>query len=262
MATFSRNAYPKAMPLHSPDELNAQASKLSQLQEEVSAQARRAAQRDKELAEKAARLRRWTGRLVGAIVLAVMLTAGVTTYSLNRVGLAPASPAKEPASPVANFTPPLESAPPVAPKLAPLTLPANAQAKPSDGAANAKTDFLEALGSLSATHLYQSHLNIGLLADGVESGTYTIADAEESLKPVIDMMKLVDVRLAKLAKSELDAEDRRSIQQIQTVSALLRLQTDALRAYWATGEMQQATDFQEARRASWQGVSKVMGLDR
>jgi hypothetical protein len=258
MAAFSRNAYPKAMPLHSPDELNAQASKLSQLQEELSAQARRASQRDKELAEKAARLRRWTGRLAGVVLLVVALAAGVIAYSLNRVGIAPPSPAKEPASPVAEITPPVEAAPLVAPKLAPLVVPANAQAKP----VSVKADFLEALGSLSATHLYQSHLNIGLLADGVESGTYTIAEAEESLKPVLDMMKLVDARLAGLAKSELSAEDRRSIQQIQAVSALLRLQADALRAYWASGEKQQADDFQAARKASWQGVSKVMGLDR
>jgi hypothetical protein len=187
-------------------------------------------------------LRRWTGRLVGAIVLAALLTAGVIAYSLNRVGVAPPAPAQEPARPAADIAPPLESAPPITPR--------------------AKIDFLEALGSLSATHLYQSHLNIGLLADGVESGTYTVAEAEESLKPVIDMMKQADARLARLAKSELDAEDRRSIQQIQAVSALLRLQADALRAYWATGEMQQAGDFQQARTASWQGVSKVMGLDR
>lgn len=257
MAAISRNTYPKAMPLQSPNELAAQAGKLSQLQEELSALARRAAQRDKELAEKAAGLRRWTGRLIGAATLAVALTAGVIAYSLNRVGVAPRAPAKEPVSPAAAITPPQESIPPVAPKLAPLVLPANAQAKP----VSVKTDFLEALGSLSATHLYQSHLNIGLLADGVESGTYTSAEAEESLKPVLDMMKQVEMRLAKLAKGEVNAEDRRSIEQIQAVSALLRLQADALRAYWATGEMQQADDFQQTRKASWQGVSKVMGIE-
>jgi hypothetical protein len=251
MASMSRNTYPKAMPLHSPDE-------LSQLQEELSAQARRAAQRDKELAQRAAGLRRWTARLLGAVTLAVLLTAGVIAYSLNRAAVAPVSPAKASVIAAAEIMPPRESIPLVAPKLAPLVLPANAQAKP----VSVKTDFLEALGSLSATHLYQSHLNIGLLADAVESGTYTSAEAEESLKPVLDMMKLVETRLTSVARSELDAEDRRSIQQIQAVSALLRLQADALRAYWATGEKQQADDFQQARQASWQGVSKVMGLDR
>jgi hypothetical protein len=191
MATFSRNAYPKAMPLHSPDELAAQAGKLSQLQEELSAQARRASQRDKELAGRAIRLRRWTGRLIGVAALAVLLTVGVIAYSLNRVAVAPIAQPKEPESPAAEIKPPVESAPPVAPKFAPLVVPANAQAKP----VSAKTDVLEVLGALSATHLYQSHLNVGLLADSVESGSYTIAEAEESLKPVVDMMKLVEARV-------------------------------------------------------------------
>jgi hypothetical protein len=43
---------------------------------------------------------------------------------------------------------------------------------------------------------------------------------------------------------------------------LLRLQADALRAYWATSDIQKASDFQMARKASWEGVAKVTGLDR
>src|SRR5262245_57768816 len=37
--------------------------------------------------------------------------------------------------------------------------------------------MLETLGGLSAAHLYQSYLNIGLLADAVENETYTEAQA-------------------------------------------------------------------------------------
>src|ERR1019366_2779960 len=100
-----------------------------------------------------------------------------------------------------------------------------------------RADFLEALGSLSATHLYQTHLNIGLLADGVESETYTIEEAEKNLKSVVEMMKHVEAQQTRLATSGLDPDDQDSIREIQAVSAMLHLQIDSLRAYWATEEV-------------------------
>jgi hypothetical protein len=217
-----RTTYPTALPLRSSDELDAQARKLRRLQDDLSAQA--------------ARLRRWTGRLIIAATVVALASAGVVAYSLSRTPAGRIAPGTDPE-------------------------PLRDSALKSVQPAGTQADVLEALGSLSVAHLYQSHLNIGLLADGVESKTYTVAEAEESLVPVLDLMAQTDARLAKIAKSDLDAEDRRAIQQIQAVSALLRLQAGALRAYWASGEMQQASDFQEARTASWQGLEKVMGIN-
>jgi hypothetical protein len=218
-----RNTYPTALPLRSSDELDAQARELRRLQDDLSALA--------------ARLRRWTVRLIIAATVVALVSAGAVAYALNGAPAGRIAPVADPEAPQDSV---LKSVQP----------------------AGAQADLLEALGSLSVAHLYQSHLNIGLLADGVESKTSTIAEAEESLKPVLDLMAQVDASLAKIAKSELDAEDRRAVQQIQAVSALLRLQADALRAYWANGEMPQASDFQEARKASWQGLAKVMGSER
>lgn len=170
-------------------------------------------------------------------LLAVPLLAGLIAYRINR---APA-PASAPPPPDAISAAPTPAPHPTQPAAAP-------------------NECLEALGSLSVAHLYQTHLNLGLLADGVESGAYTIAEAEESLKPVVDLMTQVDARLAKIAKSELPADDRRALEQVQAVSALMRLQADALRAYWAKSETQRAEDFQAARKASWDGLAKVMGI--
>ncbi len=245
-----RITYPTAMPLHAPEKLEARARMLYQLQEELSARARQVSQRDQELVAENARLRRrsWQG-LAAAAVLA-LTSVGVAALAFSRAPAHRIAPV--PDSDIAAV--PHESAP----KVAPPSLSDKAQIK----SALAPADCLEALGSLSVAHLYQSHLNIGLLADGVESKTYTIAEAEETLQPVLDLMAQVDARLAKIDKSNLDEEDRGAIRQIQAVSTLLRFQADALRAYWATSDMQQASDFQEARKASWQGLAKVMGLDR
>jgi hypothetical protein len=257
----SRNGYPRALPLHTPDELAAQAAKVSQMQDDLSGQARRLSQREKELAEKDARQRRSMWRMVGVVVVAVVIAGGAIYLARSRSEPRARPVQEKDLEPVAAIAPAPPASPPIGAKVAPVALPSVVQAKSDGASGNPKAEFLEALGSLSATHLYQSHLNIGLLADGVESETYTVADAEESLKPVLDMMKVVDARLARLAKNGLDGEDRQSIEQIQTVSSLIRVQADALRAYWATGNIEQANDFQAARKASWSGLTKVMGQD-
>src|SRR5262249_10827030 len=124
-----------------------------------------------------------------------------------------------------------------------------------------KATLLEATGSLSAAHLYQTHLNIGLLADGVESETYTVEEADKNLKSVLDLMKMVDTQLTRVAKDGIDKEDQDSIREMQAIAGLLKLQSASLKAYWANGDMEQAAQYHKARKAAWQGLSKVMGME-
>ena len=42
---------------------------------------------------------------------------------------------------------------------------------------------------------------------------------------------------------------------------MLRLQTKTLLAYWDSGDMEQANQYHEARKAAWTGLSKILGLD-
>jgi len=119
---------------------------------------------------------------------------------------------------------------------------------------------LEALGGLSASHLYQSYLNIGMLADAVEHGTYTQSQAQEMLTTVVGLMDVVDRQLDRLVKTELGVEDKRDVERIRVLSALLRVQVAALRAYWRTHDAAQAARYHEAREKSWKGLSDVLGL--
>jgi hypothetical protein len=132
--------------------------------------------------------------------------------------------------------------------------------KAADGKA-AKERFLKALGSLSAAHVYQSYLNVGLLADGVESGAYTKAEAEQMLTTVGNMIDMVDRQLDKIADAGLDADDRQGVKRIQDLTVLLRRQASALRAYWATGEAEQVTRYQQAREAAWTNLSETLGIE-
>jgi hypothetical protein len=115
--------------------------------------------------------------------------------------------------------------------------------------------LLETLGSLSAIHLRQSYLNIGLVADAVEKQTYTIEQGNAMLDSVLGLMSTVDQQLAKLAKSELGEDDRQDVEHIQHLSALLRIQAAALRAYWLTHDGQQAARYHEARDKAWAAIN-------
>jgi hypothetical protein len=96
--------------------------------------------------------------------------------------------------------------------------------------------FLETVGSLSAGHLYQSFLNIGLLADGVENETYTPEQAEKMLRTVLRLIDLQDHQLFMLKEAGLDAEDAQTADRIRSVADALRSLANTLQAYWETGD--------------------------
>src|SRR5207249_7457862 len=60
--------------------------------------------------------------------------------------------------------------------------------------------LLEAVGGLSVAHLYQSYLNIGLLADAVESETYSDKEALPILQKIQDLLGGVDKHLAHIGQ--------------------------------------------------------------
>ena len=119
---------------------------------------------------------------------------------------------------------------------------------------------LEALGSLSASHLYQSYLNIGMLADAVENESYTKAHAQEMLATVVNLMNAVDRNLQRLAEADLPADDGRDVERIRGLSVLLRVQVVALQSYWASGEPRQAARYHEARERAWRALSELLRL--
>jgi hypothetical protein len=127
---------------------------------------------------------------------------------------------------------------------------------PAPVAAVPNERMLETLGGLSAAHLYQSYLNIGLLADAVDNKTYTQAQALEMLTTVVGLMDTVDKQLDRLARNDLSADDKRDVERIRSLSALLRVQVVALRLYWSTGSAQQAVRYHEARDKAWQGPAR------
>jgi hypothetical protein len=139
-----------------------------------------------------------------------------------------------------------------------LTLPVGGPQARSAGEGHER--MLETLGSLSAAHMYQTYLNIGLIADAVESETYSQQQANAMLSTVVGLMDSVDKQLDRLARVDLGAEDKQDVERIRSLALLLRYQVAALRAYWLSSEPEQAARYHQAREKSWTALSEALGL--
>lgn len=124
-----------------------------------------------------------------------------------------------------------------------------------------KEPYLETIGGLSAVHLYQSYLNIGLLADAVENETYTRAEAVNVMLTVMELVNMVEKQLGKLPAKGLTSEDEAALDAIQALTRDLRAQSSSLVSYWASGEAAHATRYQSAREQSWNALKEMMGLE-
>jgi hypothetical protein len=259
MSTTAKKQYPTALPHRAPEDL-------------------------------AARCDLWRRRTIGVIVLTITIlaiAAPAVVYWRNEARAGKNAMSERPNEDAAPGETPLEALPPralakpnpMAPaesisaspskKIVAAPLPKEVVKKPAllvgpsktDSAVSQKVVFLEALGSLSAAHLFQSYLNIGLLADGVESEAYTPKQAEDTLLSINEMMDQAEAQLARLTKVGLDAEDNAALEQIRAVTELLRLQSKYLKDYWRTGDTDQAKQYHEVRQAAWKGLTRILQMD-
>jgi hypothetical protein len=131
-------------------------------------------------------------------------------------------------------------------------------------AADAETDkpLLEAVGTLSASHLYTTYLNIGLIADGRAEGIYDEKAAKQLLVTLESLMDAVDKSLEKVAKQKLDKDDSDSLNRIRKLSTLLRRQSKELQEFWAGGEKARGDKYEKTRKESWAGISDLLGLEK
>jgi hypothetical protein len=120
--------------------------------------------------------------------------------------------------------------------------------------------LLETVGSVSSIYLYQTYLNIGLLADAVKSDTYTKKDSEEVLNTLVTLLRTVDTQAQKLENVGLDDEEMAAVGQVRKVSGLLQAQASHLQAHWRTGDKTSLEQFQVARRDSWIELRLILGL--
>jgi hypothetical protein len=125
-----------------------------------------------------------------------------------------------------------------------------------------RKQLLETVGALAAVHLYQSYLNIGLIADGKAEGIYGEKESQQILASVLPLMDMVDKQLAKVSKLDMDKQDRDGLEQLGRLSKLLRQQAEELQAFWKTGDKERGAKYEKLRKEAWEGISKLLGLNK
>ena len=120
--------------------------------------------------------------------------------------------------------------------------------------------LLQTVGVLAATHLYQSYLNIGFIADAKAEGNYGEKEAKELLASVLKMMDLADKQLEKMDKLELAKEDRQALDVLRKLQKKLKDQSDELQAFWKTGDKEHGDKYEAIRKETWQSIRTLLGL--
>jgi len=119
----------------------------------------------------------------------------------------------------------------------------------------------ESVGLFAGVQLYQTYLNIGLLADARAAGVYEDADAGQVLGSVLEPLKKVDKQLEKLAALKgLSEEDLAAVARLRKVAGLLIVQGDSLAAFWTTDQPAHADKYEAARRKAWAELEDVLDM--
>lgn len=138
--------------------------------------------------------------------------------------------------------------------------PAPAKAQP----AKAPTDeavLAETVGLLAGLQLYQTYLNIGLLADARAEGLYEASELNQLLGSVVVPLDKVEKQLEKVAGLKLSKEDAATVTRLKKITGLLRQQGKSLQSFWDTGVADHGKRYEEARQAAWKELSEVLDLE-
>jgi hypothetical protein len=183
-----------------------------------------------------ARLRRWTYALLGAagVLLLTMAAAGVFWFD--------AAGRRDEDAPAREEAPARDDA-----------------AREAAAAAQRRVDkLLDALGGMGGSHLYQSFINLELLADSVDGAVYTKDEARQKLTVMLGMMKQVDQHLQKLKDVGLPPDEQAAVDATRKLSAALRREAEALRAFWKTGGVEEEAQYQAAHDEALAALSALM----
>src|SRR5262249_32377339 len=97
---------------------------------------------------------------------------------------------------------------------------------------------------------------------GRAEGVYQEKDIQQILNSVLSLMDTLDKQMDKVSKLDLNKEDRDGVAQIRKLSGMLRQQADELQAFWKTGDKERGAKYEKLRKDAWEGISKMLGLDK
>lgn len=119
----------------------------------------------------------------------------------------------------------------------------------------------ETVGLLSGLQLYQTYLNVGMLADARAEGLYEASELAQLLGSVVVPLDTVDKQLAKVAALKgLSKEDATAITRMRKITGLLKQQGKSLQAFWDTGVEDHGKKYEDSRQAAWKELDDLLEL--
>jgi hypothetical protein len=124
----------------------------------------------------------------------------------------------------------------------------------------------EVLGGLTAAHLHQTYLNIGLLADAAENDVYSAEEGRRFLETILSLINSVDQQLEQVSPAMLSAAEQKKLAQARQVAGLLRTEAKLLQAYWDTPDAdkekkkEKEAAFHKVRKSAWEGIKELTGI--
>ena len=134
------------------------------------------------------------------------------------------------------------------------------QTKKSIPSSAPHTVLLETLGAWSASQVYQSYLNIGMLADSVAHQAYGEEEAFTILSTLTGLLNMMDRQMEKVAQV-IEPDDQQALGKIRQINHLLQAQTDALVISWETGDPNKEQEYLQVRERSWESIQEILGID-
>lgn len=119
----------------------------------------------------------------------------------------------------------------------------------------------ETIGLLSGLYLYQTYLNIGLLADGKAKGVYPALDSKVLLGSILTPLDRVDKQLERYLKASLSKEDQEASTKVRAIVVLLREQGKHLQSFWESEKEDVGAKYENARKEAWTAISKFTGIE-
>ena len=119
----------------------------------------------------------------------------------------------------------------------------------------------ETVGLLAGIQLYQTYLNIGLIADAKAEGVYELADVQQILGTVLGPLEKVEKQLEKVSKLKLSKDDVEAVTRLRKIARMLREQGSELQAFWETGKNEHGNKYESIRQSAWKELSGLLELE-
>jgi len=119
----------------------------------------------------------------------------------------------------------------------------------------------ESVGLFASLQLYNTYLNIGILADAMAAELYPPGDVNQLLGSVVVPLERVEKQLDKISLLKLSKEDLEAVARMKEVAGLLRLQGKELDLFWGKGQSQNGKNYEAARQAAWKELNLLLELE-